>query len=72
MLAAHGARDVIAGIRQLAVVGHEHPAAVENLVQFVLEHVRLGVQRTVDAVRLDEVPVTGRGETLDTHAHAPA
>jgi hypothetical protein len=72
MLTTDGAGDVVAGVRQLAVVGDEHPAAVENLVEFVLEYVRLGVQRAMDPVRLDQVPVTGGGETFDTHALAPA
>ena len=72
VLAPDGTGDVIARPRQLAFVGHEHPATVEDLVELVLEHVRLGIQRAVHPVGLDQIPVAGGGKTFDTHALAPA
>src|SRR5262249_31438973 len=59
-LPAQSARDEIARARDLALVTHEHPAAVKDPLHLVVEDARVSVQRSMDAIALYEAGIVDR------------
>lgn len=60
--------DEVAGPPDLALVADEYPSSVEDLLQLVGEDPRIGVQRGVDAVVLNERLVADRPSRRHGHA----
>src|SRR5215468_1158363 len=66
-LPAQRARDEIARARDLALVTHEHPAAVKDPLHLVVEDTRVPVQRSVDAIALYEAGIVDSRRRRFTH-----
>ncbi|MEA3221297.1 MAG: hypothetical protein OZX49_02418 [Immundisolibacter sp.] len=70
-LAPDGQGDEIARIRNLALVGQVHPAALEDAFQFQVEQFRVGVQAAVEPAHAIDGPLIQVGaETRETPACA--